>query len=78
MSSCTILSILHDRRAVLFAVAELLVIISELDDSGRRRHDQKLFKKRLKLDVRKFAFSNRVVNDSNSLDDSPVLHNEVY
>jgi len=39
----------------------------KLDVSGRRGHDQKLFKKRFRLDVRKFAFSNKVVNDSNSL-----------
>ena len=26
-------------------------------------HDQKLFKKGFRLDVRKFAFSNRVVDD---------------
>jgi len=30
-------------------------------------HDQKLFKKGFRLDVRKFAFSNRVVNDWNFL-----------
>jgi len=30
---------------------------------GRRGHDQKLFKKGFSHDVRKFAFSNRVVND---------------
>jgi len=35
----------------------------ELDARGRRRHDQKLFKKGFRLDVRKFAFSNRVVYD---------------
>jgi len=33
----------------------------KLDDSNRR-HDQKLFKNRFILDVRKFTFSNRVVN----------------
>ena len=43
-------------------------IFSELDDRGRRGHDQKLFKKGIRLDVRKFAFSNRVISElSNSL-----------
>jgi len=41
-------------------------IFFELDDSVRREHDQKLFKKRVRLDVRKFAFSNKAVNDWNS------------
>jgi len=42
-------------------------IFFELDDRGRRGHNQKLFKKGFRLDVRKFAFSNRVVNDWKSL-----------
>jgi len=33
----------------------------------RHQNDQTLFTKRFRLDVRKFAFSNRVVNDWNSL-----------
>ena len=28
----------------------------QLDESGRRGHDQKLFKKRFRLDVRKYVF----------------------
>jgi len=32
-----------------------------------RGHDKKLFEKRFRLDVRKFALGNRVVNDWNSL-----------
>ena len=38
-----------------------------MTDNGRRGHEQKLFKKRFRLDIRKFVFSNRVVNDWNSL-----------
>jgi len=38
-----------------------------MDDSCRRGHEQKLFKKRFRLYIRKFVFSNRVVNDWNSL-----------
>jgi len=30
-----------------------------LDEGGRRGHEKKLFKKRFRLDVRKYVFSNR-------------------
>ena len=39
----------------------------ELDEGGRRGHDQKLFKRQLRLDSRKYVFSNRVVDNWNSL-----------
>jgi len=39
----------------------------ECDNSGRRGHEYKLFKKRFRLDVRKFTFSNRVIDNWNSL-----------
>ena len=39
---------------------------------SRRRHNQILFKKRFRLDVRKFAFCIRVVNDWNSLSSQRV------
>ena len=43
----------------------------QMDDGGRRRHDKKLFKRRFRHDVRKYVFSNRVVNNWNSL---PALY----
>jgi len=32
------------------------------DEGGRRGHEKKFFKKRFRLDVRKYVFSNRVVD----------------
>jgi len=45
-----------------------------MDDRRRRGHDQELFKKGFRLDVRKFAFSNKVVNDWHSL----LLHCVIF
>jgi len=39
----------------------------EIDSGGRRGHSSKLFKKRSRLDIRKYAFSNRTVDKWNSL-----------
>jgi len=44
----------------------------EFGDGGRRSHYRKLFKKRCKNDVRKYAFSNRIVDKWNLLPDSCV------
>jgi len=39
----------------------------ELDEGCRRGHDQKLFKRRFRSDSRKYVFSNRVIDNWNSL-----------
>ena len=44
----------------------------QLDESGRRGHDQKLFKKRFRLENRKYVFSNRVIDNWNMLPASCV------
>ena len=39
----------------------------KLDEGGKRGHDQKLFKKRFRLNISKYAFGNRVIDNWNSL-----------
>jgi len=39
----------------------------QLDEGDSRGHDQKLFMKRFRLNVRKYAFSNRVIDNWNLL-----------
>jgi len=39
----------------------------QLYEGDRRGHDHKLFKKRFRLNVRKYAFSNRVIDNWNLL-----------
>jgi len=39
----------------------------QLEEGGRRGHDQKLFKTRFRLDIRKYAFRFRVIDNWNSL-----------
>ena len=43
-----------------------------LDKGGRRGHEKKLFKKRFRLDVRKYIFSNRVVDRWNQLSEKCI------
>jgi len=42
----------------------------EFDDGGRRGHSKKLFKRRNRLDIRKYVFANRIVDKWNVLPDS--------
>jgi len=39
----------------------------QLDEGGRRVHDQKLFKKRFRLNIRKYSFGNRGIDNRNLL-----------
>ena len=47
------------------------------DQSDRRDHCKKLFKRRSRLDIRKFAFSNRIVDRWNSLSECCVTCNSM-
>ena len=51
----------------------------DYDQSGRRGHSNKLFKRRSRLDtgIRKFAFSNRIVDRWNSLSECCVTCNSI-
>ena len=42
------------------------------DDGGRRGHSRKLFKRWCRLDIKEFAFSNRIVDNWNSLSENCV------
>jgi len=49
----------------------------DYDQSSRRGHSKKLFKIRSRLDIRKFAFSNRIVDRWNSLSEYCVTCNSI-
>ena len=50
----------------------ILSYFFQLDEGDRRGHDQKLFKKRFRLNVKKYVFSNRVIDDWNLLPASSI------
>ena len=52
-------------------------LLFDYDQSGRRDHSNKLFKRRSRLDIRKFAFSNRTVDRWNSLSECCVTCNSI-
>ena len=45
----------------------------EFDDAGRRGHSEKLFKRRTRLDIRKYVFANQTVGKWNVLPDSCMI-----
>ena len=47
-------------------------VFFEFDDGNRRGHSKKLFKRRSRLNLRKFIFGNRVVDYWNGLSDRCV------
>jgi len=47
------------------------------DEGQRRGHSKKLYKKRCRLDLRKYVFSNRVIDHWNALSDVCVTSNTV-
>ena len=49
----------------------------DYDQSSRRGHSKKLFKIRSRLDIRKFAFSDRIVDRWNSLSEYCVTCNSI-
>jgi len=49
----------------------------DYDQSSRRGHSKNLFKRRSRLDIRKFAFSNRIVDIWNSLSKCRVTCNSI-
>ena len=47
------------------------------DEGLRRDHSKKLYKKRSRLDLRKYVFSNRVIDHWNALSDACVTSNTI-
>jgi len=62
---------------ILNSLVKNRVIFFDYDQSGRRGHSKKLFKRRSRLDIRKFAFSNRIVDTWDSLSECCVTCNSI-
>ena len=44
----------------------------QFDEGGRRVHSKKLYKRRSRLDTRKYVFANRIIDQWNSLSDACI------
>ena len=53
----------------------MLVYFFQFDEGGRRGHSNKLYKRRSRLDTRKYVFANRIIDQWNSLPDACVNSN---
>jgi len=67
-----VLFLRQDRQLFLRLAVKIALAFFEYDEGGRRGHSKKLFKKRIRLHVKKFSFSSRVVDKWNSLTDTCV------
>jgi len=56
----------------------MLVYFFQFDEGERRGHSKKLYKKRSRLDTRKYVFANRITDLWNSLPDACVNSTKSY
>ena len=68
---------LHTRRTRSDLIDTYKIINGIYNVKTERGHSKKLFKRRSRLDIRKFAFSNRIVDRWNSLSECCVTCNSI-
>ena len=68
---------LHTRRIRSDLIDTYKIINGIYNVKTERGHSKKLFKRRSRLDIRKFAFSNRIVDRWNSLSECCVTCNSI-
>ena len=50
-----------------------MTLFFKFDDGGRRGHRKKLFKRRNRLDIRKYVFANQILGKWNVVPDSCII-----